>query len=375
MTKIASPFLGPVLLALALTGCAGSPADVDPAQEQTHTVGDGYLCSFLPISREAVETRVPVSEMGEPGRTAFAEAVWDDGSPVHLPPDEDWYVATVSNTLVGVMRDLEVQDDPTSLEDPPDREILVLRWVADATNLAPGWYVDQSDTCALTVDVGDLTVPAIELESAPDPAATEVRLLVTEQSCNSGQDAEGRIEIVSLEENEDRVSLILGVRPRDGGQNCPSNPATPFIVSLSEPLGTREVVNASLADPRPLTVNTPHGEALAEGSDCEHTSLMFHITPSTVTAGQTVAVTTTPEDCPITEALAGEVIVRLGNGDTATGTRIEMDSPQPVTVSIPPGLAGTGFIMLVPDQDCVDVLSTADCHYPFADITIEAPSP
>jgi len=30
--------------------------------------------------------------------------------------------------------------------------------------------------------------------------------------------------------------------------------------------------------------------------------------------------------------------------------------------------------MLVPDVDCEDVLTTADCHYPFAEIAIEAPT-
>jgi len=100
---------------------------------------------------------------------------------------------------------------------------------------------------------------------------------------------------------------------------------------------------------------------------------MLRVTPSPATAGDTVTVTTTPEHCPITDALAGDVIVRLGTGDTPTGARIERGATQPVAVTVPAGLAGDGYLMLVPDQDCADVLTTADCHYPFAEITIVAP--
>jgi len=256
MEKIASSFLGAALVALALSGCATSAADVEPTAVPTPSAaGDGFLCSGLPISRDAVETRVPVIAIGEPGRIALSEAVWDDGSSLDLPPEEDWYVATTTDDLVGVMRDVEVEADPASMGILPDHEVLTVTWVEDATNLTPGWYVDKSDTCALTVDLGDLTVPAIKLQSPPDPMSQELRLLVNEETCNSGEDAEGRIEVVSLDETDDRVSLVLGVRPRGGMQDCPSNPATPFTVTLSEPLGEREVVDAGLADPRLLTLN------------------------------------------------------------------------------------------------------------------------
>jgi len=317
---------------------------------------------------------VPVSDIDEEGRIALSEAVWDDGSPIDLPEGEGWYVAVSTDELVGVMRDIDVVVDPVSPGLAPDREVQTVAWVDDATNLTPGWYGGSSGRCALTVDLGDLTVPGVEFQSPPDPLSPELRLLVTEQSCNSGTDAAGRIEIVSVEETDDRVSLVLGVRPRGGNQTCPSNPATPFTVELSAPLGDRVVVDASLADPRALTVSGMQVEELAAGSDCEQISLMLRVTPSIPTAGETVTVATTPEHCPITDAWEGEVMVRMGDGDTLTGARIDKDSAQPVVVTIPSGLEGDGYIMLVPDQDCGDVLTTADCHYPFAEITIAAPT-
>jgi len=131
-------------------------------------------------------------------------------------------------------------------------------------------------------------------------------------------------------------------------------------------------VDAGLAEPRPVTARGAPIEALAAGADCEQTPLMLRATPTTATAGEIVTVTTTPEHCPVTDASAGEVIVRLGTGDIPTGARIEEGSGQPVVVTIPSGLTGDGYLMLVPDRDCEDVLTTADCHYPFAEITIEA---
>lgn len=375
MHRIVFSGLGAVLVTLAVSGCAGSAADLEPSIVPTPFVAsDVFLCQGLPISREALEARVPMSAIDEHGRTALSEAVWDDGSPVDVPSGEGWYVAVSTDDTVGVMRDIEVVTDPVSPGLAPDREVQTVTWVDDATNLAPGWYGASTGRCALTVDLGDLTVPRVEFQAPPDPLSNELRLLVTEETCNGGDDAEGRIEVVSIAETDDHVSLVLGVRPRGGINACPSNPATPFTVTLSEPLGEREVVDASLASPRPLKANSSRIAALEAGADCEQTPLMLRVTAPTATAGEAVTVTTTPEHCPITNALAGEVIVRLGSGDTPTGARIEKGPGQSVVVTVPSELTGDGYIMLVPDRDCEDVLATADCHYPFAEITIEAPT-
>ena len=183
--------LGAVLVTLVLTGCAASAGDGGPGTAPTPFVaGDVFVCNGLAISRDAVEARVPVSEISEPGRVALAEAVWDDGSPLDLPAEEGWYVASVTDDLVAVMRDVEAAPDPVSPGAARDREVQSVAWVDDATNLTPGWYGASSGPCALTLDLGDLTVPAVELQVPPDPLSREVRLLVTEETCNSGMDAE-----------------------------------------------------------------------------------------------------------------------------------------------------------------------------------------
>jgi len=66
---------------------------------------------------------------------------------------------------------------------------------------------------------------------------------------------EGRIELVELTETADQVQLHVGVRPPEADSvTCPSNPATPFSVELSQPLGDRAIVDASVVPPRPVTV-------------------------------------------------------------------------------------------------------------------------
>jgi hypothetical protein len=244
-----------LLLVLGVAGCAatGDPREApDPGNgSASEAAADDLLCAGLSISPDALRARAPLSSLAEPLRAALSAATWDDAGPVDFPAEDAWYVATTADDVIGVMRDLEVAVDPVSGVIPPDREMRTVAWV-DAPNVEPGWYVTSSGPCALTVDLGDLTVPAIELQDQLDPGSREIRLLVTEQSCNSGEDAQGRVVLVSLDEAADTVSLVLGVRPRGGINACPSHPATPFTVTLSEPLGQRVVVDVGLVDPRPL---------------------------------------------------------------------------------------------------------------------------
>jgi hypothetical protein len=110
----AARVVGVTLAALVLSGCATSAAEPTTTTTPTPSVGDGYLCGGLPIAQEALEERVPVGSIGEAGRIALSTAVWDDGSPLMLPPEEDWYVASITEDQVGVIRDVEVEADPMS---------------------------------------------------------------------------------------------------------------------------------------------------------------------------------------------------------------------------------------------------------------------
>lgn len=246
--------LASALLVCGVGGCAAaspSPAPDRGAVAASPEARDGFLCGGLAVAADALAARAPLSSLAEPARAALSAATWDDASPVDFSAEDGWYVVATTHDVIGVMRDVDVVMDQMSGAIPPDRLVRTVEWI-DAPNINPGWYLSSSGPCALTVNLGDLTVPAIELQEEPDPGARELRLLVTEQSCNSGEDAQGRVQIVSIDETADRVSLVLGVRPRGGLNACPSHPPTPFTVTLAEPVGERLVVDAGLVDPRVL---------------------------------------------------------------------------------------------------------------------------
>ena len=232
----------------SLAGCAGE--HVTQAGSEPH---ESFLCGGTPVSAEAVSERMPLSELTGASQEALSGAKFDDGSPLNLEDATDWFVVEESNQSLTILRDIEEANSAVAHTIHADHDKITIAWV-DAVNIEPGWLVAATGSCALTLDLGDLSVPWITLdpENPIDPASRELHLLVTEQSCSSGVDAAGRIKIVRIEENHDRVDLVIGVAPRSGGQDCPSSPATPFTLPLHEPIADRLIVNGSLRSERPL---------------------------------------------------------------------------------------------------------------------------
>ncbi len=92
---------------------------------------------------------------------------------------------------------------------------------------------------------------APDVELTPD--LTEIEVLVTERACNSGEDASGRIEEPVVTLGAESVTVVFAVRPRGGAQECPSNPETPYVLVLAEPLGDRVLLDGSEMPPRDAT--------------------------------------------------------------------------------------------------------------------------
>lgn len=184
-------------------------------------------------------------------------AVYDAGAPA-FDPSRDWKVVHQSDHRVDLVR---VLDDPVDIGDGDVRthESLTLERISGATNLPDGtWFLTSAGHCTPRLVTHDgLGEADLALADDPAPGDASIDLLVTERACASGQGAEGRIELVELNETADQIRLRIGVRPPDGdAQTCQGNPPTPFTVELSEPLGDREIVDASAVPPRPMTVNS-----------------------------------------------------------------------------------------------------------------------
>ncbi|MBA2569768.1 MAG: hypothetical protein H0V04_01160, partial [Chloroflexi bacterium] len=86
---------------------------------------------------------------------------------------------------------------------------------------------------------GGLGAAEIDVQGSVEPEDEVIDLLVTENECANGRDAEGRVRIVQETYSASRVEVLIGVE-RMGG-DCPSNPPTPVTIRLIEPLGDREL--------------------------------------------------------------------------------------------------------------------------------------
>jgi hypothetical protein len=186
-----------------------------------------------------------------------AGAVDDAGAPA-FDASQDWKVVHHADDRVDLVR---VLDDPIDIGggDVRTHESLTLERIAGAINVADGtWFLTSASPCTQRlVTYNGLGEAELTLADAPSPGDASVDLLVTERACASGQGAEGRIELVEPIETAEQIQLRIGVRAPDGdAQTCQGNPPTPFTVELSEPLGEREIVDASVVPPRPVTVNS-----------------------------------------------------------------------------------------------------------------------
>ncbi len=218
-----------VLLSLCCGGCA--------------TAGGGsaehVLCQGDQLERAVLDARLAVSDLELDRQQIVNDAVYDDGAPLDL--DDDWFVGRADEDSVIVLRE-RVPD----ADDRREYERVEVSWLDDR------WMVTAHGRCDLARDLGDLKAADVALDAATDPSTTRLLLLVTEQDCNSGRDAAGRIDLVSVDETSDAVRIVVGTRSVEGPATCPMNPPTPFTVELTAPLGDRTVYDDSRVPAREL---------------------------------------------------------------------------------------------------------------------------
>lgn len=80
----------------------------------------------------------------------------------------------------------------------------------------------------------------------PDPAETQLRVLVTEQTWAGGNPADDRLLAPDLHVGDDELVLTMFVTPRPGFQVKAPNPETPARITLPCPVGSRRIVDGAL---------------------------------------------------------------------------------------------------------------------------------
>lgn len=245
-----------VSLALVLAGCGGGgretvEASSDPEDGSAAEVAQEVECGATVFNLDDFADAPPASSLpdGPAGAT-------DDAGVPAFDRSQGWKVVHQSEQRVDLLRELEEPLDAGG-GDVRTHEARVLERITGANNVPDGtWLLTLAGPCVPRIITdSDLGYADLTLAQKPSPDATSIELLVRERACASGAPATGRIELMELQETPDEVSVRIGVRPREGGQDCPGNPPTPFVVELSEPLAERSVVDASVAPPRVVPVD------------------------------------------------------------------------------------------------------------------------
>jgi hypothetical protein len=145
-------------------------------------------------------------------------------------PGSDWRELLRTKTTV-----LYAQDDPSG-------EVGQLV-VARAELSGGSWTIADSGQCRPRTWFHNSYGLAAEwkLSAKVAKTATSFRALVTELACASGENASGRMAKPRIEYSETAITITIGVKPLEGAQDCPANPATPLTIRLEEPLGDRQL--------------------------------------------------------------------------------------------------------------------------------------
>ena len=111
----------------------------------------------------------------------------------------------------------------------------------------------SSPIAALPSEFGPATWAEDADFPAPGADTTELHLLVWERACSGGAPATGRISAPVVTFGPTTVTIALGVRPLEVpegyGVTCPGPPGTPVILRLSEPIGSRQLLDGGCTPP------------------------------------------------------------------------------------------------------------------------------
>lgn len=238
------PWVLAVVGVLAVAGCAR-----DSTTEGADEAPRGpYECQGVSLGAEQLATAPAAADVVRgPARAAILEGVLGGDL------DAGWLVIEQTEDRVALLRQLDAPED-LGAGDVRTHERVVAERIFGASNVEEGaWMLVSAGTCTLQRVLAGLAGADLVLAREPEPDATSVDLLVTERACASGETSEGRVEVVRRDLTDEALSLVIGVRPRGGDQECPGNPASRLTVELDEPLAGRPVLDAGVLPPRAIT--------------------------------------------------------------------------------------------------------------------------
>jgi hypothetical protein len=128
---------------------------------------------------------------------------------------------------------------------PPDLMMVAVRRDARRGTWS---RVDKTAGRPLRVTRDGVRASSWRLDPTYEPRAddTVLRILVTEQTYAGGKRADGRVLAPDLYEDEHELILTVFVRPLEGFAMRTPNPQTPVRVALSQPVGSRELIDGAV---------------------------------------------------------------------------------------------------------------------------------
>ena len=105
--------------------------------------------------------------------------------------------------------------------------------------------------CSVEVDApgfGSATT-MLDPNHEPDPASTELHVLIRERSCAGGSAPVDREVVPVVTETDTSIEIVTLVEPVAGGATCPGNPWHPVVITLEQPLGDRVILDAQMPPP------------------------------------------------------------------------------------------------------------------------------
>lgn len=214
------------------------PPSTDPAADPTVTMTCGLveftsipadLDEFPPLGDEAQAVLVAASEgpAGAGYGSLLDDWQWSDASSA---PDQ--------LVLFGQAKSDENYDPQSGLG-------RYIEFVFERSG--EDWFPYRSGSCRLAVSATGLGPAAMILDPdrKPDPASTELPVLIQERACASGSAPVDREIVPVVTETDSTIEIAMLVAPVKGGAQCPGNPWHPTTVMLASPLGERTVIDAS----------------------------------------------------------------------------------------------------------------------------------
>ena len=85
------------------------------------------------------------------------------------------------------------------------------------------------------------------------PTTTAIAAILVEGACASGRSPQGRVQAPVIAYGAEAITVTIAVIPLPGAQDCQGNPEFPTTILLTEPLGTRTLLDGGSTPPRDAT--------------------------------------------------------------------------------------------------------------------------